>query len=235
MRILFVGNSHSFFNDMPHSFALLWKAAVGESTCPTLLCHPGMGFDYHLKEYFEVRYNLLYGEYDYAVFQQRAHPFAGTEQDLADGARLAELARKGGAQPVFCLTWAEQRAPEHQAEMNDFHRRLCAETGALLSPVGLVWQQALALSPALPLYFADGEHASPYGDHLIALTHACFLSGKRAAGLPEPGLDFFDPVSRAIREDVAACAVPLEPQHCAVIRQAVDAVLYPTLPEGGQA
>ncbi len=224
MNVLFVGNSHSFFNDMPHTFARLWEAGCGERIRPILICHPGMGFSWHVKEYFELRYDLLYGGFDYAVFQQRAHPFGGSAEEYAAGLRLAELCRKGGATPVFSLTWAERRAPEHQAEMNEFHRRLCAETGALLSPVGLVWQEALARDGDLPLYFEDGEHASPYGDYLIAVTHWRLLSGRSALGLPSLGCSFFDPEKNAVREDPVSGGCLLDDGKCALIREAAEAV-----------
>ena len=45
MKVLFIGNSHTFFNDMPHTFACLWEAGTGEKVAPVMLCHPGMGFD----------------------------------------------------------------------------------------------------------------------------------------------------------------------------------------------
>lgn len=224
MKILFVGNSHTFFNDMVHTFARLWEVGTGESITPFVLCHPGMGFDYHVKEYFEVRYNLLYGGFDYAVFQQKAHPFAGTDKDFADGVKLAELAKAGKVTPVFSLTWAEQRAPEHQAVMNDFHDRLCAETGAQLSPVGRVWQEALRLDPALPLFWQDGEHASVYGDYLIAATHYRHFSGRSAADLPNIGTDFFDPEKKRVREDPESGHILLDEAKCALIRQAVENV-----------
>ena len=222
MKILFVGNSHTFFNDMVHTFARLWEAGTGEHIAPIVLCHPGMGFDYHVKEYFEVRYDLLYGEFDYAVFQQKAHPFAGTDDDFAAGVKLANLAKAGNVTPVFSLTWAEQRAPEHQEMMNEFHDRLCAETGAQLSPVGRVWQEALRLDPTLPLYFADGEHASIYGDYLIAATHYRHFSGKSALGLPNIGTDFFDPEKKGIRENAESGHILLDEDKCHTIQQAVE-------------
>ncbi len=224
MNVLFVGNSHSFFNDMVHTFARLWQTGTGELIHPILLCHPGMGFTYHMKEYFEVRYDLLYGGFDYAVFQQKAHPFAGSDEEFAAGVRLAELSRKGGATPVFSLTWAEKAAPEHQEEMDSFHRRLCAETGALLSPVGTVWQKVLAEEPGFPLYFSDGEHASVYGDYLIALTHYRLLSGKTALGLPNIASDFFDPEKQAIREDPEAGHILLDADKCRQIQEAAERV-----------
>ena len=222
MNVLFVGNSHTFFNDMVHTFARLWEAGTGEKIHPIMLCHPGMGFDYHVKEYFEVRYDLLYGGFDYAVFQQKAHPFAGTDADFEAAKKLAALAKAGGTQPVFALTWAEQRAPEHQDVMNEFHDRLCAETGALLSPVGRVWQEALRLDPSLPLYWQDGEHASVYGDYLVAVTHYRLFSGKSALGLPNIGTDFFDPEKKAIREDPESGHVLLDEAKCRTIQQAAE-------------
>lgn len=222
MKVLFIGNSHTFFNDMPLTFARLWEAGTGEHISPVLLCHPGMGFDYHVKEYFESRFNLLYGGFDYCIMQQKAHPFAGTREDLAAGIRLAELAKAGNVKPVFALTWAEKAYPEHQEQMNAFHKELCRETGALLSPVGRVWQDLLRQDPAFPLYWQDGEHASVYGDYLIACTHYRLLSGKSAEGLPSMGCDFSDPEKKAIREDPASPMKPLDPDLCAAIRSAVD-------------
>lgn len=224
MNILFVGNSHTFFNDMPRTFARLWEAGTGEAIRPIMLCHPGMGFDYHVREYFEVRYDLLFGGFDVAVFQQKAHPFAGSNEDFQAGKKLAELARRGSVQPVFTLTWAEKAAPEHQEAMNDFHRRLCAETGARLSPVGLVWQRVLAADPEAHLYFTDGEHASLYGDYLIAATHVRLLSGRSAAELPSIGCDFFDRETNGIREDPAAVDIPLDDGRCGAIRAAIEEV-----------
>ena len=222
MNILFTGNSHTFFNDMPRTFARLWEAQTGEKARPVMLCHGGQGFTWHIREYFECRFNLLYGGFDFAVFQQRAHPFGGAPEEFEAGKRLAELSRKGGVKPVFALTWAEKAHPEHQEEMNDFHRRLCAETGALLSPVGLVWQRVLAGDPEFPLFFADGEHASVYGDYLIAVTHCRLLSGLSVLELPSVGCDFFDAEKRGIREE--PCETALDEEKCRVIRMAAESV-----------
>ena len=224
MKILFIGNSHTFFNDMPLTFARLWEAGTGERISPVMLCHPGMGFDYHVKEYFECRFNLLYGGYDYCILQQKAHPFAGSEEDFAAGKRLAELAKLGGTKPVFALTWAEKKYPELQEQMNDFHLRLCRETGALLSPVGKAWQALLKEDPDFPLYFEDGEHASVYGDYLVACTHYRLLSGKSCLTLPSLGYDFFDREKKAIREESEAAIRDLDPGLCAAIRQTVENV-----------
>ena len=106
--------------------------------------------------------------------------------------------------------------------MNAFHEQLCRETGALLSPVGRIWQDLLRQDPDFPLYWQDGEHASVYGDYLIACTHYRLLSGRSCAGLPALGCDFSDPERKAIREDPRTVLRSLDPDLCAAIRTAVD-------------
>lgn len=225
MKILLIGNSHTFFNDMPHTFARLWEAGTGEHISPVMLCHPGMGFDFHAREYFEARFNLLYGGYDYCILQQKAHPFADTEEDFEAGKKLALLAKKAGVTPVFALTWAEKAAPEHQEKMVVFHERLCRETGALLSPVGLVWQEVLRTHPEIELYWPDGEHANSYGDYLIACTHYRLLSGRSPLGLPSFGANFFDEENHAMFEDAEKTQLMLDDGFCRAIQEAVDTVL----------
>ena len=123
---------------------------------------------------------------------------------------------------MFALTWAEKKSPQHQAEMNEFHLRLCRETGALLSPVGKAWEGLLAREPEFPLYWEDGEHASVYGDYLVACTHFRLLSGKSCLELPDQGCDFFDAEKKAVREEPALR--DLEPALCAAVRRAVEDV-----------
>ena len=207
---------------MPHTFAMLWKAGTDEDIFPIMLCHPGMGFDYHIKEFFECRYNLLYGGFDYCIFQQKAHPFAGTREDMEAGKKLAGLAKVGGVQPVFALTWAEKAHPEHQEKMNFFHEQLCADTGSLLSPVGKVWAGLLAKDREFPLFWADEEHASLYGDYLIACTHYRLLSGRSCLGLPAVGCDFFDRETKSVRNTPKACEVALDAELCRRIQLAVE-------------
>lgn len=227
MRILFVGNSHSYFNDMPATFARLCAAAGVEGVVPTLLAYSGRPLGWHLEEYFALRYNLLWGRYDYCVLQQQAHPFPGKAALLADGGRIAQLCRAGGAKPVVLTTWAEQRAPEHQAEMTDAARALAAQEGALLAPVGEIWQRLRETHPEIALFWKDGEHASPYGSYLEAVTLCGVLTGCDVEALPSTGGDFsrgaditFYDHPRVL-EDPAAVKEELDPALCGIIRAAV--------------
>ena len=77
----------------------------------------------------------------------------------------------------------------YAAVMSRCYRRLAKEYDALLAPVGEVFE---ALRGAgIPLYWRDGEHASPYGAFAAAACFAGLLTGSRELGkLSDRGFDF---------------------------------------------
>ena len=64
------------------------------------------------------------------------------------------------------MTWSEKNNPQGQGPMADAYRELARRTGAVLCPVGEVWQAVRAAHPEEELYFADGEHSSVLGASL---------------------------------------------------------------------
>ena len=59
MKVLFIGNSHTFFNDMPALFAQFIQATTGEKPEVTMLAYGGRDYQWHRKEYFPVRFALM--------------------------------------------------------------------------------------------------------------------------------------------------------------------------------
>lgn len=231
MKVLFIGNSHTYFNDMPYLFSLLCAVAGGTAAEAVMLAHPYRDLDWHARQYYEIRFNLLYGGYDYCVIQQAAHPFPGLEATEESGKRLIALCRKCGVTPVFTVTWAEKRFPEKQQEINMAYEKFAGDTGVLLSPVGRVWEKVRGGRSDIELYWNDGEHASVYGDYLAACCHYAALTGGRASRLPCVGIDFFSGIENAsadggAAEDKAALMTELDADKCAAIQSAVDEVMY---------
>ena len=60
MRTLFIGNSHTFYNDMPNIFKEICKEN-GIDMQVAMLTKGGMGFDYHA-ENEQTRFNILFGD-----------------------------------------------------------------------------------------------------------------------------------------------------------------------------
>ena len=175
MKVLFIGNSHTYFNDMPATFADLWRSACGEKAEVTMLAYSSRSLAWHENEYFAVRFNILRGGYDYCVIQQQAHPFPGLEETEEPLRWMLGLCRQAGTVPLVVETWAEQRAPEHQAAMTEAYACLAEKYAFKPVPVGRIWQELL---PEVPLFWQDGEHASPYGDYLVAATLCGVISGE---------------------------------------------------------
>ena len=166
LGILFIGNSHTYFNDMP---LMVRRRAIEEGyDCHvTMLAHPGWFLAQHMMEP-DVRFNILYGRYDYVVLQEHAHPF-GPEEKFRDAVvTLNELIRRAGSTPVIYECWAKKDEPEKQAYMNEVHERIAAETGALLAPVGKEWWGYMQSWPELEMYAPDGAHASTAGSDFAA-------------------------------------------------------------------
>lgn len=189
MRVLFVGNSHTYFNDMPALFARMCGELTGERPEVTMLAYSGRSLAWHREEYFALRFALLRGAYDYCVIQQQAHPFPGEEVTEAGLRPILELCGKGGAQPVLFMTWAEKAKPENAGPMIACYRRLAERYGALLAPVGELFERFRGSDVAL--YWQDGEHASPYGSYLAALAFAALLCDTRELdAVSDRGYDF---------------------------------------------
>ena len=138
MRVLFIGNSHTYFNDMPALFAAFCRHG-GVDTEVTMLSHSGQSLEWHRKEYFETRFNILHGHYDICILQQHAHPFPDPEVTGKTVGEFIALCRAAGTRPALLMTWAEKAHPEDQAIMIEVYQKMAAEHDALLIPVGQVW------------------------------------------------------------------------------------------------
>lgn len=192
MRVLFIGNSHTFYNDMPMIFKTLAQAAGDTEVEVTMQAHPGVHWSWHLRQGAELRFALVHGGYDYAVLQQAAHPVPAlkAEDTLRDGKELIRLIRSQGIKPIVLMPWAEKKFPEHQAVMYDTYQRLSKEEGVPLSPAGYVFERVQKERPDIDLYWFDGEHCSPYGSYVVAASAYTVIFGKSPEGLPKKAFSF---------------------------------------------
>jgi hypothetical protein len=166
IKVLFIGNSHTYVNDMPKLFAA--EALKDNIRCDVvMLTLGGWHLAQHVKEP-QIRFNIQNGHYDYVVLQEYTHPF-GPEQSMHEAvAKLGEWIKAAGSTPVMYMTWAKKGHPEQQAELTNAYTSCAKEINALLAPVGVEWWRLLAENPSLELYRPDGEHASADGSRLAA-------------------------------------------------------------------
>ena len=223
MRVLFLGNSHTYFNDMPHSFAELWNGAFGEKPEVTMLAYSNRSLQWHSDEYFALRFNLLYGGFDVCIIQQCAHPFPGYEVTRDGIGTILRLCRKAGVKPFLFMPWCEQRFPENQEKITSALRRLAEEEHIGTVPVGEVWQEFQRREPSVSLYWQDGEHASVVGDYLIAVTACMAVSGKTDIALSRNAHDFTR--GAPIEFEHPAVCEDIEETLCTIPQETADAVI----------
>ena len=176
MKVLFIGNSHTFVHYVPLRVTAYFEEQ-GEPLEAVMLTHPGVGLDWHLEQP-QTYFNLMTGGYDAVVLQHNAHPFPGRESLLEAGEKMAALV-PAGTQIYLYMTWSERLNPEGQKPMSEAYEALAERIGAVICPVGRIWQAVARAHREEDLYFADGEHSSVLGASLAAA-----VIGRTLLGLP---------------------------------------------------
>ena len=166
LRILFIGNSHTYFNDMPEMVAEQFRKEQYDCEV-TMIAHGGWFLEQHANEP-DVRFNILYGHYDYVVLQEHAHPFGPEEKFYGAVRQLNQWILEAGSKGVIYMTWAKKDEEFNQERMTLAHEQIADELGMLLAPVGKYWWEYLRSYPDIEMYYKDGQHASPDGSRFAA-------------------------------------------------------------------
>ena len=161
VKILFIGNSHTYYHDLPAWVARMAKEE-GYECDVTMFAHGGWYLHQHVKEP-DVRFNIRFGHYDYVVLQEHSHPFDDIPGYIEAATTLASWTREAGSMPVIYGTWAMKTEEPAQERMNRVNRKLAEDLGALYAPVGESWWAYKASWPDIEMYDEDGAHASPHG------------------------------------------------------------------------
>ncbi|MDD7886293.1 hypothetical protein [Flavivirga sp. 57AJ16] len=185
LRILFVGNSFTYFWNMPQ----LVKA-MGETQDVLLDIHQSTVGGSNLKQHWNeekgtvTRKLLKEGHWDYVILGDHSISTIDTpERFEAYAKKFSELVRSLGAEPIFYLTWAYKSNPLMQPTITKEYLKLANALNTNVIPVGPIWMKARELRPDLNLYF-DDKHPSSDGSYLIALIVYKTLTGKSVSDIP---------------------------------------------------
>lgn len=227
MKALFIGNSHTYMNDMPELTRRMIEDATGQPCSVTMLAYSGRSLKWHMEEeYFSERFSILHGDYDFCVIQEQAHPMPDEQDTITNASRIIELCKRANTKPVIFETWAEKRKSENQAEMNRRYRSFAENQNVLLAPIGEVWSAAMKELSDLgtDLYFRDGEHASAVGDYLVSMVLTRTITGKLPSEDFIQAFDFSTPDSNwiPVKENVDDETVTLSKDVVEIIRKYVE-------------
>lgn len=183
LAILFVGNSLSYFNDLPGMLAgLLERADIGPVVVESVAL-PNYGLEDHWAD-GDVSERIRRGGWDVVVLQQGPSATEGRPSLLEYSQRFADLMEPTGARPALYMVWPAASRSFDFDGVSDSYATAARQVDGLLFPAGEAWRKAWARSPNLALYGPDGFHPSVLGTYLAALVMYEQLSGKSAIGLP---------------------------------------------------
>ncbi len=176
MKLLMIGNSHTYYNDMPKILWCLLELAR-ERPHITMLTAGGKDLRYHVADR-DVSFNIRCGDYDMVIAQDRASGFDA--DGFAEGAAaLKQMADAAGSRFFLYMPWAGREQRQLQRPMTEAYHAFCRANGCLFAPAGEVFSRLLLTEPAELLYHEDGNHATPFGSYVAALTVFYTVTGRK--------------------------------------------------------
>jgi hypothetical protein len=194
VRVLFVGNSLTFKNDLPELVHRLGGERTpifaGSFTAPGWRLRQFAG-NHHLDRLLhEIRWDVV-------VLQEQSQIPSFSQDERADEftpyvKELADEIRANGAEPLLFVTWARRTGDRRnvsgdtyaamQQRVVDGYWDAAHASASAVAPVGVVWANALSRRPQLELWASDGTHPSRAGSYLAACVFYRLLTRKSPVG-----------------------------------------------------
>ncbi len=167
MRVLFIGNSYTFCNELPEIFAQLATSA-GHQVSAFHETSGGKSLQWHWYN-SQALPRIESEKWDYVILQDMSL------QTVCDPAlfheyvdRFVARIKDAGAQAVLYMTWARQHLPEMQQEISAAYQAAAERNGVLLAPVGRAWGKYLKDNSGVVLHVEDRSHPNFAGSYLAA-------------------------------------------------------------------
>ena len=169
IRVLFIGNSYTYVNDLPWLTQQLVESAKETRTLETeMVVVGGATLKSHWKRGKALRL-LKAKRWDYVVLQEQSTlPITNPKEMYKYASLFDSEIKRVNSQTVFYLTWAKQNQPETQQILTDSYMNIARELKAKVAAVGIAWQKVQEANPKLNLYNSDESHPSPIGSYVAA-------------------------------------------------------------------
>lgn len=220
LRILFIGNSITYSNNMPE-----WVAELSKN----LGLDPAVETKDESRPYYRFRDQLERDEewaplasirqrgWSMVVMQgHQSEPLKTPEDFFAGAARLAEEVRSAGAEPLLFQTyalgeghsiykepWSGGSPSVMQDRISKAYAHAAEQVKARVAPIGDAYLLIVTQHPEIKLYNPDRLHPSACGSYLMACVLVAVITGEdpRAASWLPKGVT--EPEARVLREAAA--------------------------------
>jgi hypothetical protein len=186
LKILFVGNSYTYGYNLPHIVSII----ADETSIPLDTRKSTMG-GATLKEHWkggrglETKKLIAEGDFDAVVLQD----FSMSAMHAADTSvkyikLFCDFIRSHGGKPYLFNTWARERVPQYQDEIDAMYMQAAEAYDVSRVPVGPAWELAMDLRPSVDLFTSDGSHPNELGTLLTASVFVRVICGELPEILP---------------------------------------------------
>jgi len=180
MKVLFVGNSYTYGYNLPHIVSI-----ISAETSTLLITRKSVIGGASLKEHWEggrelqTKGIIAEGGFDVVVLQDFSMAAMNNPDTSMKYIHLfANFIRFHGAKPYLFNTWAREKVPQFQAEIDAMYEVAAREYGAIRVPVGPAWELAMDLRPSVDLFTSDGSHPNELGCMLSASVFVRTICGE---------------------------------------------------------
>jgi len=185
IRVLFIGNSLTYYNDLPHMVEEL-AASVGDTVAAYSVTHGGFALIDHILIDNTAVAAVNGADWDWVVMQQGpTWPGIYLDTLILAATQFATLARDAGATPAIYEVWPSADDLMYFSSMASAFRQAADAVDGVYLPAGDAWVEAWARAPGLELYGGDLFHPSRIGSYLAAVVMYEHFTGRDARELPD--------------------------------------------------
>ena len=222
VRVLFLGNSYTYVNDLPGTFAELAQSG-GHPVQVAMVANGGETLAQHSDSSDSMK-ELSSQSWDFVVLQEQSEipSVAGSRgASMYPAARtLVDRIEAGRAAPLFFMTWAHRDGlpasgmpgyERMQLAIEDGYLGIARELGVPVAPVGYAWFVVRRAHPEIGLWQDDGSHPSAAGTYLAACVFYAAIFRQSPEGLTFEG-GLADAQARALQAEAGRSVLDLQAQ-----------------------
>jgi hypothetical protein len=183
-RVLFIGNSLTYYNELPLMVQALADSAGGERLAVASVTYPDFALEDHWGQGDALK-AIRQGGWAYVVMQQGPSSLAESRTNLREwGGKFAAEIAKIGAKPVYYSVWPQGNRQQDFDRATESYALAAGDVDGLLVAAGEAWRATWRLDPTIELYAFDGLHPNVAGSYVAAAAIYGVLLGKSPVGLP---------------------------------------------------
>lgn len=185
IRVLFVGNSFTYFFNLPQVVSSMAESQ-GVEIITRQSTVGGSNLEEHWKELKGTRTRKLLDslKWDYVVINNHSLITVDAPKEFVEySTKFIELIRSKGAKPVIMQTWGYKSNPLLIRQITSEYGKLGQATKADMVPAGELFMEARKWRPDLEL-FQDDKHPSSNGTYMLGLAFFKYFTGLSTSDIP---------------------------------------------------